>query len=504
MNIFCSTRACSEFSSAKKISFTEAILSPSASFGGLYTIEKIPKLNIGPLLHLNYTDLAQKIFEVMGIDLQSNILKVALKSYQAFDDPFDPAPLTKIPSIFGEKLYAQELYHGPTRAFKDMALQPFSIIFSYLSKQVRKTQDRKYLIVTATSGDTGPATLESFANKEGVYVVCLYPKTGTSDVQALQMKTQDAKNLKVLAIDGDFDDAQSILKSLLNDRKFQAELEVRNIFLSAANSVNFGRIAFQIIYHIWGYLTLVRNNHIKMRESIYTVIPSGNFGNALGAFYAKKMGVPIEKLIIASNPNNILSEFIQTGIYDLRGKRLIKSRSPAMDILKSSNVERVLFELYGAVRTKNLMDDLDSKFFYQLIPSELKELQSYFLADFCNDEDCLQTIKNSFEAGYLIDPHTATGIKVASKLCKKNPTIICSTAEWSKFAPTVAEAVLGDKLDDKKAIDLLCNKASELIQKNGGKEICLPECIKELFLKPIIHSQSLDKQEIKSDILQWL
>lgn len=504
MDIFCSTRACSESSNAKKISFAEAILSPSALFGGLYTIEKIPKLDIEPLLCLNYTDLTQKIFEVMGIDLKSNILKVALKSYQAFDDPFDPAPLIKIPSIFGEKLYAQELYHGPTRAFKDMALQPFSIIFSYLSKQVKKSQGRKYLILTATSGDTGPATLESFANKEGVYVVCLYPKTGTSDVQALQMKTQDAKNLKVLAIDGDFDDAQSILKSLLNDRKFQAELEEKNIFLSAANSVNFGRIAFQIIYHIWGYLTLVRNNHIKMGEFIYTVIPSGNFGNALGAFYAKKIGVPIEKLIIASNSNNILSEFIQTGIYDLRGKSLVKSRSPAMDILKSSNVERMLFELYGAVRTKNLMNDLDSKFFYQLIPFELKELQSYFLADFCNDEDCLQTIKNSFEAGYLIDPHTATGIKVASNLCKKTPAIVCSTAEWSKFAPTVAEAVFGNKLDDKKAIDLLCNKASVLIQKNGGKEILLPECIKELFLKPIIHSQILDKQEIKTDILQWL
>lgn len=502
MDIFCSTRVCDKSNSAKKVDFAKAILDPSAPFGGLYTIKKVPKLDIASLLQLNYIELTQKIFEAIGIDLQSNVLENALKSYQNFDDPSNPAPLTKLPSIFGEKFYVQELYHGPTRAFKDIALQPFGIIFSYLSKQ--KSQNKKYLIVTATSGDTGPATLESFANKEGISVVCLYPKFGTSDVQALQMNTQEAKNLKVIGIEGDFDDAQSILKSLLADEEFKAELETKNIFLSAANSVNFGRIAFQIIYHIWGYLTLVKNAQIKMGESIRSVIPSGNFGNALGAFYAKKMGLPIEKIVIASNPNNILSEFIQTGVYDLRGKSLIKSHSPAMDILKSSNIERVLFELYGANRTRELMDSLDSKSFYQLKPFELKELQSYFLADFCDDEQCLKTIKNSFEAGYLIDPHTATGIKVASSLSKKIPTIICSTAEWSKFAPAVAEAIFGKRLDDKKAIDLLCDKASILIQKNGGKKIILPECIKALFSKPIAHSQNLGKDEIKKHILQWL
>ncbi len=242
-----------------------------------------------------------------------------------------------------------------TRAFKDMALQPFGSIFSSIAQK----RGENYLILAATSGDTGPAALNTFRNKKNIQVVCLYPDGGTSDVQRLQMVCEDGENLKVLGIKGNFDDAQNALKSLLASNSFKAELEKDDIKLSAANSVNFGRIIFQIIYHFWSYLELIRQNAIKNGENIYLVVPSGNFGNVLGAYYAQKMGLNIEKLLVASNENNILTQWINTGVYDIRDKALKLTKSPAMDILKSSNIERVIFDLFGSTRTKELMEDLN-------------------------------------------------------------------------------------------------------------------------------------------------
>lgn len=485
MNIFAQTRANTP-NQTEKIDFENAILNPGASFGGLYALENIPSVDFEALLNLDYAQLTQEIFSKLNISVDSSTLEQALKSYENFDDPNNPAPLVKIK----ENLYSQELYHGPTRAFKDMALKPFGVVFSKIAHK----QNKKYLILAATSGDTGPATLQSFANLNNISVVCLYPKGGTSDVQELQMITQSAKNLKVFAINGDFDDAQSTLKSLLKDEDFKAKLEKENIHLSAANSVNFGRIAFQIIYHIWGYISLVKQSEIKFGQEIYIVIPSGNFGNALGAFYAKKMGLPVKKIIIASNPNNILTEFIQTGIYDIKNRSLIKSYSPAMDILKSSNVERVLFTLFGAERTYELMKNLEKQSCYKLSSDELKELQTYFSATFCEDKQCLEYIKKSFDMGYLLDPHTASALKGVDEFCQNTPTVICSTAEWTKFAPSVAEAIFNTKLSDKEAIKLICEKA----------KVKTPSCIQELFDKPIIHSKTLDKKDIKTEILDWI
>ncbi|PAF41579.1 threonine synthase [Helicobacter sp. 11S03491-1] len=485
MNIFTQTRI-NDCVCDKKVDFEEVILNPGTSSRGLYTLENIPSVDFASIINYDYLELTKYIFRALNIDPESNTLEEALQCYKKFDNPLNPAPLVKIK----ENLYAQELYHGPTRAFKDMALQPFGVIFSKLANKKHK----KYLILTATSGDTGPATLESFANRDNIFVVCLYPKGGTSDVQALQMTTQNAKNLKILGIEGNFDDAQSTLKSLLNDEGFKNTLEKKQIYLSAANSVNFGRIAFQIIYHIWGYLNLVKNNQINFGEEIFIVIPSGNFGNALGAFYAKMMGLPIKKIIVASNPNDILTQFIHTGIYNIQNKALIKSLSPAMDILRSSNIERVLFALFGAKRTTEWMNNLENTSCYKLTPHEHSLLQSYFLATSCDDKECLQTIKETFNIGYLSDPHTATGIKAAQELCHQTPAIICSTAEWSKFAPTVAKAILGKNLCDKEAIELL----------NQQAHIQIHSSINDLFSKPIIHTQTLDKDEIKSSILDWL
>ncbi|HIC77533.1 MAG TPA: threonine synthase, partial [Candidatus Dadabacteria bacterium] len=361
-------------------------------------------------------------------------------------DPKNPIPLRQIE----DSCFVAELYHGPTRAFKDMALQPFGYVLSNLA-QKRKEE---YLIMAATSGDTGPATLETFKHQEGVKVACLYPDGGTSDVQKLQMVTEDASNLKVIGVKGNFDDTQNTLKSLLASDDFKAELEERNIKLSAANSVNFGRIIFQIIYHIHAYLELLRKEKISMGEKIYLIIPSGNFGNALGAYYAKKAGLPIEKILIASNMNNILTDWISTGIYDLRDRDLIMTESPAMDILKSSNIERIMFDKFGAKRTKELMENLKTENMFQLNGEELKSLREDFDASFSNDLECEATIGAYAKNGYIMDPHTATCMKAYETLRKNDfKAVVYSTAEWTKFSPAVAKALGYEAKGDVEALD---------------------------------------------------
>jgi threonine synthase len=369
-------------SKAKYVTFSEAILSPIASFGGLYVPQELPKLGEEFLKkHINstYKELALDMLLSFEIDIEDSVIAEALSLYDRFDDPLNPVPVVKIK----DNLYVSELYHGPTRAFKDMALQPFGKILS----SVAQKRGENYLILAATSGDTGPAALETFKNQKNIQVVCMYPANGTSDVQRLQMVTEDAENLKVIGIKGNFDDAQSALKNLLASPSFNKTLDDKNISLSAAKSVNFGRIIFQIVYHIHNYLELVRQDVISIGERVYLNVPSGNFGNVLGGFYAQEMGLPVEKLVISSNENNILTRLIQTGIYDIRDTDLKLTTSPAMDILKSSNVERILYSLYGATRTRELMNDLDTKKIYTFTKDELLKLKEVLKADFCRYEE---------------------------------------------------------------------------------------------------------------------
>ncbi|MCL9822116.1 threonine synthase [Helicobacter colisuis] len=470
------------------VTFQDALLNPNAPYGGLYTLKNLPtfsKEQIQSFTNLNYASLAKNIFQSLGLGIKDSILENALKLYGNFDNPEIPAPLEKI----NETLYIQKLYCGPTRAFKDMALQPFGSIFSdFISNS-----SKEYLILTATSGDTGPATLQSFANKPNIKVVCIYPKGGTSDVQRLQMTTLEAKNLKVIGINGNFDDAQNMLKTLLKDENFKATLEQKNISLSAANSVNFGRIAFQILYHIYSSLQVYK----LTKKPTNIIVPSGNFGNALGAFYAKIMGFPIQKIWIASNSNNILTEFIQTGTYDISHKSLQKTYSPAMDILKSSNIERVLFALFGENRTRELMENLEKNKKYSLEKSELQMIKQYFEATFCDDSYCLETLKKYATMGIIIDPHTACGIKAYEQIQSLDssiPCILCSTAEWTKFAPTLTKALEMGDLSDEEALHALAKKFS----------ITIPEQILELFAKNEIHTQVVDKDLLPQTILQWL
>ena len=474
-----------------RVDFSAALLSPIASFGGIYSPEPMPPIGAEFLqqhLPSSYKQLALALLQHLDIDIEADVLSRALDLYDRFDDSSNPVPVVRI----DEHLFVSELYHGPTRAFKDMALQPFGLILSELAQQ----QGRQYLILTATSGDTGPAALETFRNRDNIRVACMYPDGGTSDVQRLQMVTDDAPNLKVIGIHGNFDDAQSALKSLLASPTFSQRLEQLNISLSAANSVNFGRIIFQMIYHFHCYLTLLRQNVIESGDEVVLHIPSGNFGNALGAYYARRLGLPIARIVIVSNANNVLTEWIQSGCYDLSKRDLITTTSPAMDILKSSNVERVLFDLFGAARTRDLMQQLDSSGRYQLDPDEHEQIKEIFAADFCSDDEGRQYIQKAFEQDYLIDPHTATCFKTGYSTKYRNQVnIIYSTAEWTKFAPVIDHAINANPPGADQT-------ALAAVAKTAG--IAVPRVIADLFNKPIAHAAVVEQADIEAEIIEFL
>lgn len=456
----------------ERVDFSHSILAPNASYGGLYAPLHLPQFNGYEFKDLSYKDFALKLIESFEFGHQASFEK-ALKSYEKFDDKSSPIRLFKA----SDTLFINELYHGPTRAFKDMALQPFGVLLNDLAKE------NHFLIICATSGDTGPATLKSFENNAKIKVACIYPNSGTSKVQALQMTSLKAQNLKTFAINGDFDEAQRALKALLNDEEFKNALKANHIELSAANSVNFGRILFQIIYHYYAL--------IKLNQKADIIIPSGNFGDALGAYYAKKMGAKIGRLKIASNANNILTDFFTKGEYDLRQRTLKKTISPAMDILISSNVERLIFDKFGDERTKELFNQLQKEKFFALNKEELESLKDEFDADFCTDTECKAFIKD-FAKNALIDPHTATCFKL---LNKEQTTIITSTAEWSKFTPSMFEALFNKPCENEKEAMLHIAKSYKYDLK--------PELV-GLFDEEQNTSKVYVSSELKNAILEWI
>lgn len=475
----------------EKVELSEAILNPAAKYGGLYVPKKLPLLDhefFKDGADMSYAKFALKLISKFKFDIDKELFKSALKRYESFDSSQDPVPFFKI----GKNLYINELWHGPTRAFKDMALQPFGFIVNELAKQ----RGERYLVACATSGDTGPATLDTFSNASNVRVVCLYPDGGTSALQKLQMATAKAENLKVIAINGNFDDAQKVLKGLLNSDEFKKELNSSGLKLSAANSVNFGRILFQIIYHAYAYARLLKMGALTSEDSFDIIVPSGNFGNALGAYYAKKMGAKIGKIKIASNQNNILTDFFNTGLYDLRDRSLIKTISPAMDILISSNVERLLFDKFGPIRTKELMDSLAKDGFYRLDQHELDALKEDFSADFCSDEECKKYIAKWAAKGVLLDPHTATCLKMRDK---ERLNVITSTADWVKFTPSMVLAIEKENIDDNANQELI--HMLSLASKYKSK---VSTNITELFAKKIKHSDIVDVDSVVPAVLEWL
>ena len=506
---------------SQKADLSYALLNPSASGGGLFSPERLPLLSedfFKQCEDLSYKQIALKIIESFDFDVSSEVFESALKRYDKFENPACPVQIKKL----SENAYILELYHGPTLAFKDMALQPFGALL----KSIAKSRNEKFLIMCATSGDTGPATLEAFADDENIKAVCLYPQGGTSEIQRQQMVKQSAANLKILGVRGNFDDTQRALKSLLADDDFKNELARANLNLSAANSVNFGRILFQIIYYLYasiyfskhGVLSSEQNldqsdqcatcgknfdaaagasgaESVKQGSKFNTfdvIVPSGNFGNALGAYFAKKMGAKIGKIKIASNANNILTELFTRGIYDLRGRELIRTISPAMDILISSNVERLLSDLFGDARTSELMQSLARDKFYQLSASELAKLQEVFEADFCDDAQCAKFIKQESSRGVLIDPHTATCFKL---LDESRLNLVISTAKWIKFTPSMIGAIKGRACEDERA-DMIA------LSKEFRSDI--PPQISRLFSAPQVHSSVVEQSEITNAIMEWI
>jgi threonine synthase len=492
----------------KEKTFSEVILDPAAPNGGLYVPKKLPKINEKWLLKYYdvqgdkpYTHIARGILKQFKVDIDNKLIEKALFTYLRNFDDEEVVPVVRI----NEDLFIGELWHGPTRAFKDMALQPFGVILSNLAKK----REENYLILAATSGDTGPATLKTFENRENIKVVCLYPYKGTSEVQKLQMVTTDAENEKVLGIMGNFDDAQTALKNLLKDKEFRKTLKANDIKLSAANSVNFGRIIFQTVYHFWAYLKLVERMEIEMNDKIDVIIPSGNFGNALGAYYAKKMGLPIEKIVIASNKNNVLYEFVTYGKYDLRDKNLIKTISPAMDILKSSNVERLLFDKFGEKRCIELMENLEKEGYFELTPKEHEKIKEDFIADFATDGECEEIINKYTKNNYLMDPHTATAVKAYEYLKNKglinNKVVAYSTAEWTKFAPSIYKALTGEDVEREIAEleERTISDKDAIAYIEASLDVTAPEIIRELFEKEIKETV-IDKKEIKEKIIEFI
>ncbi|MCX2683585.1 threonine synthase [Campylobacter sp. MIT 21-1685] len=455
-------------------SFKEALINPNAPQGGLYSPLTLPQFQWQNYANLSYKEFALELIKSFEFGYEE-LFEKALKSYEQFDFSDSPLFLRKI----DEKVFINELYHGPTRAFKDMALQPFGVLLSELSL------GKKLLIVCATSGDTGPATLKSFQHSHNIKVVCLYPQGGTSHIQELQMKALAKKNLKIFALNGDFDEAQRALKMFLAKKDFKNTLQDLGYELCAANSVNFGRILFQIIYHYYASVAVWK----ELKQKCEIIIPSGNFGNALAAYYAKTMGAMISKIKIASNANNILTDFFKTGVYDLRGRKLQKTISPAMDILISSNIERLLFAKFGDVRTNELMNVLQNQKCFVLTSEEVRKLQEDFEADFCTDDETMNFIKTST---VIIDPHTATCFKL---LDRTKPSIITSTAEWSKFTPSMVKALFGREcVDEKTDLQILAKEF----------KLHIKEDILQLFAYEQNTTEVFQAQQLEVEILKWI
>lgn len=462
-----------------KISGREAIVKGISEDGGLFVPESFPAFDIMENLDLSYTDLAHKILSLYLTDFdKDDLLGLIEKSYASFED--------EIAKVSYQKDFYLELYHGRTSAFKDFALCLLPNLLAYAKKSLGIKD--KTLILTATSGDTGKAALEGFYNTEDIDILVLYPTEGVSSIQKAQMDTTGSLNSKVISIDGNFDDAQSAVKKIFNDAKIKEELKKENIYLSSANSINIGRLLPQIVYYFYSYADLVKNKKITGGEKISYCVPTGNFGDILAGYYAKEMGLPIDKLVIASNDNNVLTDFFTSGRYDAN-RDLVKTISPSMDILVSSNLERLIFHKSSDEVVKEKMTDLKDKGLF-----EFKGDFDEFLCGFAKEDETRETIKKVFEEeNYLMDPHTGVAKNIVDKL-GLDKTVILSTASPYKFSSTVLEA-LGENLSDDEFenIDLLHEKT----------EVKIPREIKKLKNKKILHKTKIQKNEIEEEVLKF-
>ena len=439
-----------------KVHSAQAIAVGIAADGGLFVPESIPHYDMDKLKslqHLDYKALAKVIFRDYLDDFtDSEIADCVENAYTS--DKFgsdNPTPISSC-NYNGREVNILELWHGPTAAFKDMALQ---ILPHLLTKSLRKTQgDNKAVILVATSGDTGKAALEGFKDVDGTEIIVFYPENGVSPMQLRQMNTQEGKNVNVCAIKGNFDDAQRGVKTIFTDSEIIARLRENNMLFSSANSINWGRLLPQIVYYFHAYFSLVRSEKIKLGDKVNITVPTGNFGNILASYYACMMGLPVNRFICASNSNNVLTDFIETGVYD-RNRKFYTTASPSMDILISSNLERFLYHISGEDDKKIAywMQQLKSTGKYEVSEDVKTKIKTCFFGGYCDDEGTKRTIKRMYdESGYLCDTHTAVAVDVYDKYVQKTgddtPVIIASTASPYKFCRSVLEALGKPNTDD--------------------------------------------------------
>ena len=468
-----------------------------ADDGGLFVPEIFPsvKEDLSKLLEMDYPERACFIIHKFLEEYDYlELLDACKKAYGRFEEN-DAAPVCKI----DENLYILELFHGPTLAFKDIALT----LLPYLLRKGCDLSDitEKILVLVATSGDTGKAALEGFKDANGIDINVFYPSAGVSDMQKMQMCTQEGNNVNVVAVEGNFDDCQTAVKRLFTDAEFNAKLKKDGVILSSANSINFGRLVPQISYYFSAYCDLVNSGDINLGEEIDFVVPTGNFGNILAGYYAKKMGLPVNKLICASNDNNVLTEFFVNGDYDIN-RKFFKTVSPSMDILISSNLERLIFEISGrnAELTRARMDELKSCGKYSVTIAEKTLIDTEFFGSCCNEQDCLKTIADFFdEYGYVLDTHTAVAVDVytqyADYVGADTPTVILSTASPYKFPQSVYKGITGKGVKD-------AWKAAEKLEEETATPI--PEQILSLKQKPIRFSKVVEKDQTDLAVLQFI
>lgn len=460
-----------------------ALLQGLSEDGGLFVLENFKdKIDLEKLLNKSYTEIALEVLKLFFSFDEKKLKSVIEKAYSKFSTS-KVTPLVEL-----KKSYILELFHGPTSAFKDVALT----LLPHLIQLALEGTNQEILVLTATSGDTGKSALEGFKDVAQTEIIVFYPKNGVSKVQELQMRTQEGKNTKVCAIEGNFDDAQTGVKNIFLDENLQKKLGDKKF--SSANSINIGRLTPQIVYYIVSYVELVKNNKIKIGDKINFVVPTGNFGDILAGYYAKKLGLPVNKFICASNNNNVLYDFLTTGTYD-RNREFLKTISPSMDILISSNLERLLYDLSGAddKYIKFLMEDLNKNGKYQVNDEILKKIKEQFGAGYATDEETAKTIKKVWEEEkYLLDPHTAVAYKVMLEQNLSEPTVVLSTASPYKFCASVANALLNIHDEDE---FVLMQKLYETTK------VEIPENLKNLKSKEILHSDIIKKEEMPEYVL---
>ena len=484
-------------SNSEKVTASQAILKGLADDGGLFVPDSIPALDVEleKLAGLSYQETAYEVMKLFLSDFTKEELLHCI--HGAYDDKFDTKEIA--PLVKKDGAFYLELFHGKTIAFKDMALS----ILPYLMTTSAKKNGVKneIVILTATSGDTGKAALAGFADVEGTSIIVFYPKNGVSPIQEKQMLTQKGKNTNVVGIIGNFDDAQTGVKQMFNSKELAKEMDAAGYQFSSANSINIGRLVPQVVYYVYAYAKMYANGEVAKGEKINVVVPTGNFGNILAAYYAKNMGVPIDKLICASNDNKVLYDFFRTGTYD-RNREFILTTSPSMDILISSNLERLIYRLTGenAEKCAELMKSLSEGGEYT-ITEEMKAQLGDFYGNFCSEEETANTISEIYkDSNYVIDTHTAVAAGVYKKYVSETddhlPTVIASTASPYKFTRSVMDALGEDHkdLDDFGLVDAL----------SALSKVPVPRAVEEIRTAPVLHDKVVDAVDMPAAVKEIL